>query len=196
MEMTIKNESGDVINYMEVENNEWQLAEKFVKPHHKVLELGARYGSTSIVINKILMEKQKQVSVEPDFNVWDSLEKNRQENNCEFIILKGSISKQKESIIQQGYSTFTFYDEKGHIDIFDLWEIQKNFDVSFNALIADCEGCLSKFIDDYPEFFQQLELVIFEQDCSNICNYGKLKELMIKNGLKQVVGGFHNVYTK
>lgn len=194
--MILKNETGNIINHLTTENDEWQLAEKFVKSHNVVLELGARYGSTSIVVNKILSNKKNQISVEPDSKVWESLEQNKKENNCEFEIIKGSISKVKESIVERGYSTHTMNDENGNIDIFDLWEIQNKYNVIFDTLIADCEGCLSKLITHYPEFFEQLQLVIFEQDRDDICDYGKLRELLTKNGLTQIVGGFHNVYLK
>ena len=193
--MVIKNEFGQIVDHNIVEAHEWHLVTHYVKPHHKVLELGARYGSSSIACNKIVTEKTKQVSVEPDSSVWNILEENKTVNGCEFNIIKGAISKTKLKINNHDYATYTEEGE-GDIPVYDLWDLENMFDVKFNALIADCEGCLSEFINNYPDFFSQLELVIFEMDRSEICDYNKLNGLLVSNGLRWVSSGFHNVYLK
>jgi hypothetical protein len=72
IKMIIKNEYGQIIDHNIVEAREWHLVAHYVKEHHQILELGARYGSASIACNKIINDKSKQVSVEPDPTVWKS----------------------------------------------------------------------------------------------------------------------------
>lgn len=193
--MKIFNTNGDIINHNVTENAEWSLAEKFIKSDDVVLELGARYGSTSITVNRIV-EGRNIVCVEPDNTVWDALEYNKVYNGCDFNIIKGAISKEKINLNLSGYSSYTYKDENGDIQIYDLWDIQNKYNLKFNTLIADCEGCLSVFLEHYQDFFKQLRLVIVETDKSEICEYEKLFDIIKSNGLTCKVSGLHSVYIK
>lgn len=57
------------------EKDERKLVNKYLKPHHKVLELGACIGVVSLSINKILYDKKNQVSVEPNPQMLNYLKK-------------------------------------------------------------------------------------------------------------------------
>ena len=70
-------ENNKKFNSKNAEYMEQKLVKKFVKKNHTVLELGARYGTISCVINKILENKTNQVSVEPDEKIWNALEKRK-----------------------------------------------------------------------------------------------------------------------
>jgi hypothetical protein len=52
-------ENDNIIDHNILEATEQQLAKKYIKPNDKVLELGARYGTVSCAINKILNNKKK-----------------------------------------------------------------------------------------------------------------------------------------
>jgi len=193
--MIIYNVDGHVIDHNKNENAEWELAERYVKSDDIVLELGARFGSTSVVVNKIV-NGSNIVCVEPDETTWETLERNKLVNNCDFNIIKGAISKNKLNLKFGGYATFTYNDDNGNVNTFDLWDIQKEFNLKFNVLIADCEGCLSVFLEHYIDFFKQLRLVIVETDRADTCNYQKLFDILNSNGLTCEVSGFHTVYLK
>jgi FkbM family methyltransferase len=195
IKMIIKNEYGQIIDHNIVEAREWHLVAHYVKEHHQILELGARYGSASIACNKIINDKSKQVSVEPDPTVWNILEENKKSNDCEFNIIKGAISKNKLKIYNHDYATYTEEGE-GDIPVYDLWDLQNMFDVKFNAVVADCEGCLSELMNNYPELFTQIELLIYEMDQPELCDYNKLTDILNTNGFRCVESGFHNVYVK
>ena len=73
--------------------------------------MGARFGSVSCIVNKVLENKKNHVVVEPDDRVWEKLEYNKSINNCEFEIVKGFLSNKKLSLLntddRDGYgSTF------------------------------------------------------------------------------------------
>ena len=91
--MDIKDENGKSIDITRVEKDEQYLANRYIQENDIVLELGARYGSVSCIINSKLKCKTNQVVVEPDNTVWGALELNKKVNNCEFHIVKGFISK-------------------------------------------------------------------------------------------------------
>lgn len=171
--MKIYDEAGNIINHENVEFIEQQLASKYIKPHHKVLELGARYGSVSIITNKIVEDKSSHYVVEPDKEVWGALETNMKLNDCEFNIIKGIIGSGKHRLVGEGYAKRTIEDPSyGNSQI----EAVKLPDVDFNALIVDCEGYLETFYNENKELFSKLDLMIVECDEPQNCNYPYLFE--------------------
>ena len=93
--MNIQDQHGNPINTAYFEKPEQDLANQYIKEDDVVLELGARYGSVSCVINSKLKCKTNQVVVEPDVRVWDALERNKVVNGCGFHIVKGFVSPKK-----------------------------------------------------------------------------------------------------
>ena len=89
--MQFKDQYEKIINHLTVEHNEQVQAEKYLNPDCVVLELGARYGTVSCIINKIV--GSNMVIVEPDIRIQDALEQNMKSNGCEFNIVKGVISR-------------------------------------------------------------------------------------------------------
>ena len=71
------------------------------------------------------------------------------------------------------------------------------FDIQhFNVLVADCEGFLCEFMKENPTLFSSLELVIFEADYPDKCDYDVVRQQLKDEGFHQVVGGFQNVWSK
>jgi FkbM family methyltransferase len=191
------NENNVKIDNKKVERVQQCFCEKYIDPNDSVLELGARYGSVSCAINLILNNKKNQVSVEPDDRVWDVLTKNRDNNNCEFNIVYGLISKEKFSLnknYDEGYFTHTVKDENSKINNYTLNEVKTKYNIKkFNVLVADCEGFLEQFFDDNPELYDELELLIYERDNDNNeggsrrnCNYNKIEKTLINKGFKKI----------
>ncbi len=196
-ENTILDENNNRINTHKVEKLEQELAGKFIEENDRVLELGARYGSVSVVINKKLKNKDKHLAVEPDCRVWKALENNRQINDCHFNILKGVISKQKLGLEgldeHQGYGTTTCPDPNSDILNYSLEEFK---DYDFNVLVADIEGGMEMFLEENEEFMKNLRLIMFEADRPDKCDYIKIKEFLRNNNYKQILNGFQNVFIK
>ena len=200
MKMKIYNEFNEKVNHR-FEKQEQNLAKKYIKKNDVVLELGARYGSVSCVINSKLSNKTNQVSVEPDSRVWEALEKNKKLNNCMFNIVKGFISEKKMDLTNiesyhGGYGSTFIYNENSKIPSYTLDEIKKKFNLKFNVFVADCEGCLEVFFDENPKIFKDLRLIMFEADYPDKCNYEKIRRLLLQNNFKAILTGFQNVYIK
>ena len=62
----------------------WVVARALLSPHHRVLELGARYGTTSCVLANLTGNRGRVVSAEPDPRVHNLLLHNRKVNSCSF----------------------------------------------------------------------------------------------------------------
>ena len=95
-----------------------------------------------------------------------------------------------------GYATTFIYNKDSKIPSYTLDEIKKKYNLKFNILIADCEGCLEVFFDENPTFINDLRLIIFEADYPKKCNYNKIIKTLISNNFKMVLQGFHNVCIK
>ena len=198
--MDIRDENGITIDIANIERWEQNLANEYILENDIVLELGARYGSVSCIINSKLNNKKNQVVVEPDERVWDALEQNRINNNCEFNIVKGFISNKKLGLTNLddcgGYGTTFIYDESIKIPSYSLDEIKNKYNLLFNVLVADCEGFLEIFFDENPDFYDNLRLIIFEADYCEKCNYDKIKNKLLEKGFNKLLEGHQNVWIK
>ncbi len=63
-------------------------------------------------------------------------------------------------------------------------------------LFADCEGCLCGFLEEYPNFIKQIRLIIFEQDMPHLCDYAKIKNILVENKFSNIEDKFVNVWKK
>jgi FkbM family methyltransferase len=192
---------GKNVNVNKVEKKEQELANKYILENDIVLELGARYGSVSCIINSKLNNKNNQVVVEPDSRVWDALEINKNNNGCKFNIVKGFISNKKLDLTNldvclDGYGATYIDNENTIIPCYTLDEIKKKYNLKFNVLVADCEGFLERFFDENPEFYDDLRMVIFEADYPKKCNYNKIKNKLMEKHFNKILEGHQNVWMK
>jgi FkbM family methyltransferase len=209
----IVNQNGGVFydkNNNKIDNLRNELKEQllcyyFIEPNDVVLELGARFGTVSCIINKKLNNKNNQVSVEPDEEVWKILEQNIKNNDCKINIIKGAISNKKLIFNSKDYASYTEISNncnisnncaKIDIPIYKLKDIQKKFNLKFNVLVADCEGCLENFFNENEFILSQLYKIIYEMDRNSSCNYDNIKELLYKNKFINLVKGHQNVWIK
>lgn len=178
------NENNEKIDHYNIENSEQYQAYKYIKPDDIVLELGGRYGSVSLVINKIVKEKKNHVVVEPDINIIPALEKNKKLNNCDFTICPKFISNKNKKIIYDGYSTHILdnnsQNKNEHQITYD--EFKKLYPQKFNVLVADCEGCICEFLESMGDDFNHLKKIIYEEDKPELCDYQKIKEKILSSG--------------
>ena len=165
------NENGQIINHKVIENTEQRLSQKHIQPEDIVLELGARYGTVSCLVNRIINDKDNHYVVEPDNLVWEALEDNMKINHCKFNIIKGIIGKNKYKLEGSGYAKTSVIDNSygtSQIETFDLP------DIPFNTLIADCEGYLETFYNENKDLFKNLNKIIMECDMPHKCDYDYL----------------------
>lgn len=199
--MDIRDEYGNSVDIANLEKSEQDLVEQYILENDIVLELGARYGSVSCIINSKLNNKNNQVSVEPDIRVWNALEENKKRNNCYFNIVKGFISNKKLDLVNLddyfgGYGSTCIENESSLIPNYSLETIKNKYNLNFNVLVADCEGYLEQFFDENPTFYDNLRLIIFEEDYPEKCNYDKIRNNLYNKNFTELLNGHQNVWIK
>ena len=198
--MDIHDQHGHAIDINRTEYPEQVLAREYILEDDTVFELGARYGSVSCVINSKLKCKTNQVVVEPDERVWAALERNKRTNNCEFNIVKGFVSAKKLGLTAldswDGYGTTCIENTNSTIPSYTLDDIQEKYKLTFDVLVADCEGFLEQFFDENPTFCDGLRLLLFEADYPNKCNYEKVRAMLRNKGFVMKQEGHQNVWIK
>lgn len=177
------NEKEELINHKVIESTEQRLSEKHIKPEDVVLELGARYGTVSCLVNRIINDKKNHYVVEPDNLVWNALEDNMEINECKFNIIKGVISSKdnKYKLEGSGYAKTSVIDNTYGVSQIETYEIP---DAPFNTLIADCEGYLETFYNENKDFFKKINKIIMECDMPDKCNYQYLLNELFNIGFK------------
>ena len=187
------------------EKEEQVLVRKYLPKDATVLELGARYGTVSCVISEILNDPTRHVAVEPDVSVIESLEKNRDANGGKFYIYNGVVSKFGYNINfidpkmeYAEYGTYTKKTDNPTINNISLKQIQEKYNMTFDYLIADCEGFLYDFIEENEWFLEQINGIIYEQDGipwkEMIPKYEEIDKILEKYGFKLVHTVPHQTY--
>ena len=188
-------ENNKKIDNLSEEITEQLIAIKYIKPDDVVLELGARYGTVSCIVNKLLNNKNNQISVEPDKNVWNALDTNLSNNKCNTNVVKGFISKQPLSLEGSSYGSTQLVDHNTTVPNYTLDQIKQKYNINhFTVLIVDCEGCMESFLNENPELLSTLRLVTFEEDQPHICNYNNIKNILTNNNFYEVETTFNIVH--
>jgi FkbM family methyltransferase len=198
-QMKFYDENGQQVDTISLETVEQKQAEEYITEDCTVLELGARYGTVSCIINKKLKNPLNQVSVEPDNIVWKCLEQNIKRNKCNLHLIKGVISRTPLEIKQTpgyGYSNSTVKAETSSLPNFTVEEIEQKHGLKFDTLVADCEGFLGDFFAENHDLYTQLKLVMFEKDSPDRCDYNVILENLKAHGFTNLVTGFHEVWKK
>jgi FkbM family methyltransferase len=176
-------ENDIIVNHNEIERNEQIIASKYIPSRSTVLELGARYGTVSCVINSILSDPTKHVAVDPDISILKALEKNKSTHGAQFHIFNGVVSRKKLFLQLESYSTHTTSQDTGiSVSSMSIEELETMYGLTFDCLVADCEGFMEQFIRENEEFVQRLETVTYEEDQASRCDYAYVTERLISFG--------------
>ena len=164
---------------------------RHLKSSDTVLELGGNIGRNSLVISSLLSNPNKQhVVVETNSKDASTLRQHSKINNLQFNILEGAISA--NNLIQKNWRTelapqngkipFGYFKVKTctYNDMKDMYNID------FNTIIADCEGCILHLLRDFPEMLHNIEKIILEHDFSTLQDYDEFKNILKINNFEMV----------
>jgi len=169
---------------IEEELPEQIITAKYLKGDEKVLEIGGNIGRNSMIIASILNKNNNHnyVTVEMCPDDYKKLEQNRSQNNLNFTIVNGAISKRP--LIAHGWSSYPFEGimppDYYMVNTITWNEFKKIIPIEFDTLIADCEGALFYILQDTPEILDNIKLIIVENDYFN--NY---KQAFVENIYKE-----------
>lgn len=195
-------ENDNIIDNKKNEREEQYIGNDYIMPDMIVLELGARYGTVSCVINNKLENPLNHVVIEPDTTVIDALKKNKKSHKSKFKIINGIISEKSMKLNKRGYASNVEFlkkedlDDENIVKNYSLNKIMKKYNLEFDTLVADCEGCLCNFIKENEKYIKNYKLIIFERDMPNKCNYKLIDEQLKKWNFKQIIDGFVCVWKK
>jgi len=167
----VLNELGAFAEPCGIEANSRDMVRKWLPANATVLEVGARYGSVSCVIAAMQQQSGKAVSVEPDFKVWDALDNNLKTYACQVNVLKGVLGTTPVVIEELGTGGFgTRTQATGSkvktpsriVPAHSLTQVEKDFNMHFDTLVIDCEGCFPTLLRENPNILQQMGLIIVE----------------------------------
>ena len=193
-------QNDQLIPHQRLERQEQTDALIFIPKDATVLELGARYGTVSCLINKILTDPKKHVAIEPDETVLNALLKNRQTTGCHFEVFRGVVSRTPVNFVQNGYSSLTpssgtdstGVSNKTQVPMATLEEVEQYYNLKFDVLVADCEGCIEPFVRENN--MKRFRLILLEKDQGGICNYTWVHDELTLQGFIMVKNEFNEVY--
>jgi hypothetical protein len=185
-----------VIDHIKNERSEQLSAYYFIDSSDNVLELGTRYGTVSCLLAR---KANRVVSLDPDLSAINYATINMINHGVYFESVHGIISNKPQITKNQGYATTTEDAEYSEIPNYSISQLQEKYNIIFNTLVADCEGCLEKVIkeNDLTNFTK----ILFEKDQADSCNYDYIFEYLENNGFINVkhsydIGYDHFIFIK
>lgn len=166
-------EKNNVINHVNTERTEQNIADKFIDSDDNVLELGTRYGTVSCLLAR---KANRVVSLDPDKSASDCAIQNAKTHRVHVDFIHGIVSKTPQKFNADSYGSTTDPAEESDIPIYTIEKLEKKFNINFNTLVADCEGCLEKVLDEND--ISKFKKITYETDQPHRCNYKKIKDLL------------------
>lgn len=153
---------------MKKELPEQELLFRYIRGDAKVLEFGGNIGRSSIVISKLLDNPQDHVVLESDPKIAAQLEKNRRANGCGFVVVNAALSE--TPIIQKGWNAAPVVGSTpppvgwDFVPTITLEELRQRHPIRFDTIVADCEGCMEKVFQSYPDILDGIRTIVIEND--------------------------------
>ncbi len=174
---------------------------RYMPKEAKILEIGAGFGTISILINSILTNKKNHIVVEPNEKMWEALRKNKEITNSNFHIFEGALSSSdvilcnpleavERAIFRIGIS------QAPHIPRFTYQEIIEKYEFEPDTLVMDCEGAFIEIFRDFPEILDHVTQIFIHWDAKYLPNDRMYRRLIIQKGFYERKEGMYSVYEK
>lgn len=176
------------------------LSVRYVKQTATVLELGANIGRNTLVLSKLLDDDSRLVTLETDPNTCKILYQNRDMNNMNFHVINAALSYRK--LVQKDWKTIPCEGiPQGYfpVDVITFEAIEDEFDLTFDTLVADCEGALYYILRDRPQILMDLHTLILENDYIDGSHKLFVSTLLMEQGFVRVFsmeGGWGPCYSE
>jgi hypothetical protein len=181
---------------MNSEYPEQRLAIEFISSGSKVLELGSNIGINSIIISNILSDDTNLVTLECDSTHIDTLTHNRDINNLHFNIEPSALSS--IPLGRRGWHTFPMMPNEGNlipVNTITYEQLLFKYGITFDTIVADCEGALYYILKDMPHILENIKLLIVENDYIQLEHKLFVDSVLAKYNfklMKSIPGGFNN----
>lgn len=149
------------------EIDERRLIAAFIRPEDTVLELGGCIGVVSCITNKLLADQNRHVVVEANPYCLPALYRNRNLNQCSFLVENCAVSSRKDVTfyINPDYITGGTAQKESKFPVrMPGRSLNELFDRhgSFSVLIMDIEGGELEVLETSQDVIQNFHLIIIE----------------------------------
>ena len=171
---------------------EQRMSVRYLTGKERVLEIGGNIGRNSLIIACLLNRQENLVTLESNLEIADQLKENRDVNQLHFHVETSALSKRR--LIQKGWDTLpseTLQEGFSWVNTMTLDEIQTKYQIVFDTLVLDCEGAFYYILMDMPEILANINLIIMENDYTDITRKQYVDEVLTQNGFNRdyVEGG-------
>ena len=198
-----KDEKDNIISHKSVEREEQINMYEYIEKGDKVLELGGRYGTVSAIILDMVAHESDVVVVEPDKTVIHVLHENLKNNGFKNTnVFHGTVGNSRKKMSDgDGYAIQTVECEGADCGIENVHydDLQKRYNIVFDTIVADCEGCLPATINHILEYYPLLEpikKIIFETDYEDTIDYQSMYNKLTNLGFTNIKKGFIQVWER
>ena len=159
-----------------INRDQWVMIDALVRPNDTVLEIGARYGTTSCRLARATKNSGFVVAVDPATTTTQDLLRNRDRHRCNFAAVAGTVASAPMSMgPPSGYDQRTIRARttgasSPAVTNFAPREIELRLGSSFNVALIDCEGCIESVIEQ-PELLSQVERTLYDRTSTTQCRH-------------------------
>lgn len=149
------------------EEEESRYLKEYLSPDAKVLELGSCLGYVSCLTNKLLSDNSAHVVLEANPNLIPWIDKNKQENSCQFAIENCIISNEEMNDFYihhliVGGSAKRKTPNRINIKGETFQGLRKKYELDFDTLIMDIEGGELDLFRNYQEGIAEFDQIFME----------------------------------
>jgi len=165
------------------------MVRALVTPADVVLEVGARFGTTSCELARATGNAGRVVAVEPDASVHAALLANRDAHCCNVAVLRGTVGAHPLVMSRSGrsYNSQTRAARPGEPSLphSTVAQLEARVGAPFTTALIDCEGCIDHVLggDGGAPLLSRLQLLLMEEDNNQRATvnysawYGRLRAL-------------------
>lgn len=190
-----------------MEWDEWMLARALIDRESTVLELGARFGTTSCMLANLTGNSGRVFSAEPDESVHADLLHNLNAHHCNVHVLRGSVSTTPLAFgthnkldsegnygtrfFRVGQNSLTPANSGALPHYMPFRDVELYMGRRIDTLLIDCEGCIGSFLDGQEELLDRIDLILLEEDWlmigpRNESYMGKWFKVFQNHGLRMI----------
>ena len=165
---------------------EQRMSVRYLTGKERVLEIGGNIGRNSLIIACLLNRQENLVTLESNLEIAAQLKENRDANQLHFHVETSALSKRR--LIQKGWDTLpsdTLQEGFSWVNTMTLDEIQTKYQIVFDTLVLDCEGAFYYILMDMPEILANINLIIMENDYTDITRKQYVDEVLTQNGFNR-----------
>jgi hypothetical protein len=177
------------------------MSAMFISENDKVLELGGNVGRNSCVIASLLNDSRNLVVSESDPIVIPALLQNRDYNALFFHVEDAAVSE--VPLMQSNWVTIPVIKEVPwgfkRVKTITYRALKQKYGITFNVLVADCEGALFFLFRKDESLLDDVNLVITENDYLDRTHYEEVRARLIAHGFQPAynrAGGWGPCYNE